>query len=66
MYCSRCHAGSEHATPGPCRQCGGRLDREESPFTPKPLGKGSGNANGKTAKRRQGTIIKTTTKENRQ
>lgn len=58
MYCSRCHAGSEHATPGPCRQCGGRLDREESPFPPKPLGKGSGNANGKTARQRAKSIIK--------
>ena len=66
MYCSRCHAGSDNATAGPCRQCGGKLDLVDSPFPPKRLGKGSGNANGKTAMRRQGTIIKTTNKENQQ
>lgn len=62
MYCSRCHAGSDTATPGPCRQCGGKLDQADSPFPPKPLGKGSGNANGKTARRRDKSIIKNNTK----
>ena len=62
MYCSRCHAGSEHATQGPCRQCGGRLDLADSPFPPKRLGKGSGNANGKTARQRAKSIIKNNTK----
>ena len=58
MYCSRCHAGSDTAAPGKCPQCRGKLSQEESPFPPKPLGKGSGNTNGKTARRRAKSIIK--------
>ena len=58
MYCPYCHAGSDTATPGRCPQCKGCLSQSESPFPPKRLGKGSGNANGKTARKRDKSIIK--------
>lgn len=58
MYCPSCHAGNDTALPGRCPQCKGRLSQSESPFPPKPLFKGSGNANGKTARMRDKSIIK--------
>ena len=60
MYCPRCHAGSDNATANKCPQCTGRLELQDSPFPAKPMFKSSGNPNGKTAKRRNKSIIKET------
>ena len=60
MYCPHCHAGpftSPFPRPRRCPRCGRAVERHEwcknPPFPEKPIAKGSGKPNGKTAKRRE-------------
>ncbi len=50
MWCEKCHYGSDATKAGPCPQCGRTIKLNKRPFPDKPLGKGSGKPNNKTAK----------------
>ena len=58
MYCESCHYGSDYYTPpnNRCTRCGCKCQTNR-PFPDSPQGMGSGNPNGKTARKRLNNML---------